>query len=143
MANLEARIRAAAAAYAPLATLIGSGSPLILRWNDRQLAQGSAYPAVVALTITNPPTYVFTGRVTSSFALIQYIVWGGVGAAGVQAAEDVTAALISFFDQLDLQGNGRAQQQQNMVIANREAAYTQGTTLIYQRVLEVRVLATD
>lgn len=140
MATLEQKIRAAAAGYAPLAALIGTGSPVVLRWYDRQLVQGSAYPAVVAMTITNPPGYVFTGRLIPSWALCQYTVWGGTGDAGVQSAEAVSAALEDFFDQLDLVGNGRAIQQNNLIIANREAAFVQATTLIYQRVLEVRLL---
>jgi hypothetical protein len=139
--TLEIKIRAAAAGYAPLAALIGSGSPLVLRWYDRQLVQGSAYPAVVALTVTNPPTYTVNARCKTSTALCQYTVWGGTGDAGTQAAEAVSAALNLFFDQLDLVGNGRQIQQNNIVIANREAAYVQATTLIYQRVLEVRVFS--
>jgi len=140
---LEQRIRIAAAAYSPLALLLGSGSPLLFRWYNGQLVQGSAYPAVVAMTVTNPPSYIFNRRLSTSYSLMQYTIWGGVGSAGAQAAEDVSAAMATFFDQLDLVGNGRQIQQNNFIQANRQAYYPQGTTLIYQRVLEVRVFSDD
>lgn len=143
MASLEERVRTAAANYPPLASLIGTGSPVQLRWYDTTIVQGVGYPAVVAFTVTNPPSYVFAARLPTSFALMQFTIWGGKSAAGVAAAESVSQAMLDFFDQLDLVGCGRAIQQNHQVIANRRAVFVQTDTPIFQRVLEVRVFSND
>jgi hypothetical protein len=141
VASLEERIRTAAANYAPLATLVGSGSPLQLRWYDKQWPQGSAFPGVTVLLVTNPQSYVFGGRLPTGWALVQFTIWGGPFAAGAASAESVAQALMNFLDQLDLVGNGRSIQQNHQVIGDRGAMFVNADNAIYQRVIEARMFS--
>lgn len=143
MASIEERVRTAAANYAPLVALLSSGSPAVFRWFDTTLVEGVIYPAVVAMVVSNPPTYVYAGRTPTSFSRMQLTVWGGQWAPGAAAAEAVTNALLPFFDQLDLVGNGRTEQQNNLVVMNRRGVFVQTDTPIFQRILDVRIFSND
>ncbi len=154
MASLSERIRTAAIAYSvttgspavttyPLRDLLGSGSPLIFRWYDTQIVQGSRFPAVTAMIVSNPPPYVYTGRPPTSFARVQFLVWGGQGAAGVAAAETTSRALYPFFDQLNLVGISGLVQYNNVIIGDREAVFPMTDTLIYQRIIDVKIFSND
>lgn len=142
--SLEARIRIAAAAYAPLLALLGSGSPLIFRWYDTTPPQGFAYPAVVMMVISNPSDYVYTSRLRTSFARLQFTVWGGQFAAGVAAADSTADMVCDFLDQLNLTAIGRSGiQQNNIVTGNRRAVFTASDTQTYQRVVEAQIFSDD
>lgn len=144
MASLEQRIRTAAAAYAPLAALLSSGSPLVFRWYDSTPAQGFVYPAVVAFLVSNPASYCFTSQLRTSFARVQFTIWGGQFAPGVDAADAVGNALQDFLNQLNLQADGRAGiQQNNLIVGNRRAVFTLKDTQTYQRVVDAQIFSDD
>src|SRR5678815_1851802 len=132
MASLLERIRTAALQYSvssgspavtsyPLVDLLGSGSPLLFRWYDTQIIQGSRFPAVTAMVISNPPTYVYTGRTYTSFSRVQFVIWGGQGASGAAAAYTTSQAIYPFVDQLNLVGVSGLVQYNNIILADREA----------------------
>ncbi len=154
MASLLERIRTAALNYSalagsplvtayPLRDLLGSGSPLIFRWYDSQLIQGSKFPAVSAFVVSNPPTYCFTGRTAQNFGRIQFVIWGGQGAAGAASAQSVADAMYPFFDQLALYGVTGLVQYSNIIMLDREAVFPQTDTLIYQRIMDVKIFSAD
>jgi hypothetical protein len=154
MPSLAEKIRTAAINYSvtagspavttfPLRALLGTGSPLIFRWYDTTLKQNATYPSVVMQEISNAPTYVFVGRTATSFSRFQFTIWGGQYSPGVDAADNVSAALLTFFDQLDLVGIPGLVQYNNMVLGNRRAAYTETDQPIYQRVMDVRIFSND
>ena len=127
----------------PLRTLLGSGSPLIFRWYNAQLIEGSPLPAVTVFSVSNPPTYVFTQRTQTTFSRVQFVIWGGQGAAGVAAAQAVTYVLYPFFDTLNLVGIPGLAMYNNTIIGDREAVFPQTDPLIYQRVLDVRIFSNE
>ncbi len=154
MASLLERIRTAALNYSvssgspavvsyPLRALLGSGSPIIFRWYDTQLLQGSRFPAVSVMVVSNPPSYVFTQRTQTNFSRVQFMIWGGQGAAGAAAATTTSEALYPFFDQLNLYGISGLVQYNNIILQDREAVFPQTDTLIYQRVIDVKIFSND
>lgn len=143
MTALEARIRSAAAAYAPLLALLGTGSPLYFRWFDTQLPQGSTFPAVVAQIIADSPEYCANARMNTGYARIQFTVWGGQQSAGEAAANSVRDAMMTFFDALNLIGISGLSIYPNIVIADRRGIFPQTDGPIYQRVLDVNVFSND
>ena len=136
---LQSRIRAAAAAYAPLNALLGTNP---FRWFAEQLPQGQALPAIVVKQISGSPTYVVTGRLHTGWTRLQFLIWGGKADAGAQAREDVEAALLSFLDQWD-GGIGIAglQQYPNLVVGQRDFLFPQTDGPIYQRVTDAQIFS--
>jgi hypothetical protein len=154
MPSLAERIRTAAINYNvlagsplvttyPLRTLLGSGSPLVFRWYDTTLKQNVTYPAVVMQEISNAPTYVYAARLNRSFSRFQFTIWGGQYAAGVTAADQVSDAMLPFFDQLNLYFTPGLLQYNNIVLSNRRAVFTATDQPIYQRVMDVRIFSQD
>jgi hypothetical protein len=154
MASLAERIRTAALNYSvtsgspavitfPLRTLLGSGSPLVFRWFDTTLVQNAAYPAVVMQEISNPPAYIFCSRLNTNFSRWQFTIWGGQFSSGVSSADQVSDALLPFFDQLNLVGISGLSIYNNIVLNNRRAVFPMTDQPVYQRVIDVRIFATD
>src|SRR5665213_1969931 len=95
--TLEAKIRSAALAYTPLSSLLGT-SPF--RFYDTQLVQGTLFPAIAFQEVGGSPTYAFTGRLPTGYSRYQFTIWD----TDAERGRAVEAALLSFFDQLNLQG---------------------------------------
>jgi len=154
MASLAERIRTAALNYSvtagspavtmyPLRDLLGSGSPLVFRWYDTTPIQGRAFPFVVMQEISNPPTYIFCSRLNTSFSRWQFTIWGGQFSAGVTSADQVSAVLMPFFDQLNLVGISGLSIYNNIVLSNRRAVFPMTDQPVYQRVIDVRIFSVD
>src|SRR6185436_3862607 len=154
MASLAERIRTAALNYSvtagspavtmyPLRDLLGAGSPLVFRWFDTTLVQKAAYPAVVMQEVSNPPTYIFCSRLNTSFSRWQFTIWGGQFSAGVTSADQVSAVLMPFFDQLNLVGISGLSIYNNIVLSNRRAVFPMTDQPVYQRVIDVRIFSVD
>ena len=143
MASLESKLRTAAAAYAPLLALLGSGSPVVFRWYDTTLDEGSVFPAVVVRMVSNPSAYVTTGRLPTSSARMQFTVWGGQYAAGAAAADSVRDALVSWFSQLNLVGNPGQVMYSNTIVNELRGVYVQTDKPIYQRIIDAMIFSDD
>ncbi len=142
MASLEQKIRTAAAAFPALVALLGSGSPVLFRWYDTTLVQGSEYPAVVVMIASDPSQYNIGARMPMSWSRIQFTVWGGQYAGGSVSCDQVTAVLLNFLDQADFTANTKTTvQQNNLVVGNRRGAFVLKDTTIYQRILDVQILS--
>ena len=141
--GLEQKIRTAAAAYSPLTALLASGSPATFRWYRQQLAQGSAFPAVVVRVIFNARDYVATGALPTSTARVQFDIWGGEYAAGMAAADAVQSALYSFLDQLNLVGVPGLSLYPNRVVSALESSYTQANSLIYGWLTDAMIFSNE
>jgi hypothetical protein len=133
-------LQTAALAYPALTALLGT-SPF--RWWDTQLPQSSTFPAVVVQMVSNPATYTFGGRLPTSFARMQFTIWGGYSAAGSQAADQVRSALYAFLDQFNAEGIPGLLQYPCLVVNDRRGGFTQGDTLLYQRLLDVQIFSND
>ena len=143
MASLESKLRTTAAAYAPLLALLGSGSPVVFRWYDTTLDEGSVFPAVVVRMVSNPSAYVTTGRLPTSSARMQFTVWGGQYAGGATAADSVRDALVSWFAQLNLVGIAGKVMYSNTIVNEMRGVFVQTDKPIYQRIIDAMILSDD
>jgi hypothetical protein len=143
MASLESKLRTAAAAYGPLAALLASGSPALFRWYDTTLVQGAVYPAIVARVVSNSSSYVGTGRLPTSFARVQFTVWGGQYAAGVAAADAVRDALVAFFQQLNLVGIPNQVMYSNVILNEMRGVFVPTDTPVFQRIIDVNIFSDE
>lgn len=140
---LKTKLRTQAAADAGLTALLQSGSPPFLRWYDTQLEQGQGYPAVVVQLISNPRQHVATGILPTSWARVQFTIWGGAYDAGTQACESVVAALKSFLNTFNGVGIA-AQVAYPAVIMNiRDGMAAQPEGPIFQKLLDAMIFSND
>ena len=98
-ASLEALLLSQASAYSPLASLLATApaNPNAPAWYDNQLAQGSAYPAIVVTKISQPQSYALTGRMATAQARVQFVIWD----TNPERARVVEQALYQFLDQFN------------------------------------------
>lgn len=137
--TLEVKLQAAAAANPALAALLGSP----FRWYDTQLDQPATFPAVVVYVVSNPRDYSFTARMATSWARVQFTIWGGQFAAGSMSADAVRAALLSFLDQFNAVGIPGLVQYPCRVVGDHRAGFTQTDTMIYQRVIDAMIFSNE
>lgn len=143
--SLEARIRNAAQQDVILAGLLTSGS--VFRWcTQDNLIQGLTAgnkPAVVTKLISNPSMNVAAGRMPTSWARVQFTIWGGQYTAGAQAAEDVGAALKAFLNTLNLSAGNNTISQPNYVANERGMNFPATDTPIYQKIIDGMIWSND
>lgn len=134
---LKDKLRTAAAAYAPLTALLGA-SPF--RWYDTQLVQKSAFPAIVAQVISDPKSYVFGGRLPTSFARVQFVIWD----IDSQRIETVKSTLFDFLD--TFVGDGISQSplvKGNYIVADRDGMEPQTQPPQWKRIIDAKIFNND
>ena len=136
MSSLKANLRAQAALFPGLTALLGTAP---LRWYDERLNQGSALPAVVVTVVSDPPTYVATGRLRTGWSRVQFLIWGAT--PGSDSAFAVETQLLLFFDQLNLIGIPGLTQYPNYVVLRRDSMYPQTDPPIYQRIVDAMMFS--
>lgn len=146
--SLEARIRTAASQDAALVSLLTAGASF--RWCcNGWLIQGllpitpGAKPVVVTQLISNNAMYVAGGRIPTSWARVQFLIYGGQYTAGAQAAEDVGAALKAFLDTLHLSTTNPDVAQANYVTNERAMLFPHTDSPIYQKVIDGMIWSDD
>jgi len=90
------------------------------RWYDTQLAQGSAFPAVVAQIISSSKTYNVAGRMTNGNSRVQFTIWSTNTGSGMTARANVESALATFLDGLNLIGIPGLLQYPNYIVGARD-----------------------
>ena len=137
--SLKAKLFAAALLNPSLVYLLGSGSPLLLRWFDTQLPQaaGTGFPAVVVSQISDPQMYATSGRLPTSWARIQFTVYGSGNDS--QNADAIVAALTSFLDTFNGDGVTGRSQSPNYVISDRNMGIAATQPLTYMRTVDCRI----
>ena len=136
--TLEAKLRAAAAAYAPLTALIGSPP----RWWDTQRQQGSAFPSVTVLLVSGNKTYVFTGRLPTGWSRVQFTIEADSG----EAARGVEAALAAMLDQANFVGVPGLAQYPSRIVLIRGGLNTEmqpGTPGRWWRTVDAMIFSND
>lgn len=152
--SLEARIRNAAAQNTTLVSLLKKTSPdnAPFRWcTQGWLIQGVAkpdknspwLPTVVTQLISNPSTYVAGGRLPTSWARVQFTIFGGQHTAGAQACEDVGAALKAFFATLHLSAVNPNVAQANYAINERSVNFFHTDTPVFQKIIDAMIWSDD
>jgi hypothetical protein len=136
MATLEAKLFAAASAYAPLTALLGT-SPF--RWYVTQLTQGSAMPAVVVFQVSDPAAYAFTGKLPTSAKRMQFTIWGD----SAEKAQAVEAALVAFLGSFSAYGIPGLVSYANYVVNVRAGMYTQTQPARFLRTVDAMVQNND
>lgn len=139
--QLKAKLIAAMNAYTPLTDLIGSPASA---W-DTQLPQfpqpPNLFPAIVLFQVSNPPTYIVTGRMSTSFARIQFTIYG-TGNDSTNA-DAVAQALYSFLDNFNAAGIANAPANPSTVVMDRDAGIAQTQPLTYQRIIDASIFNND
>jgi Protein of unknown function (DUF3168) len=140
--TIKERLYAAARLDAGLAALLGSGSPVVLRWFDIRLEQGTTFPAVVVTQISNPRTYAVSGRLPTGFSRIQFDVYGTGNDS--QEADAIVTALAKFLDGFS-GGTGVTGKSQysNLIVADRDAGIAQTQPLTYRRIVDAQIFMND
>ncbi len=140
--TLKARLYSAARLDAGLTALLGTGSPVVLRWFDTQLPQATTFPAVLVQMISNNRTYAVSGRLPTGFSRMQFNVFGT--GTDSQEADQVVTALAKFLDGFS-GGTGVTGKSQysNLIVADRDAGVAQTQPLTYQRILDVMCFSDD
>jgi len=113
--TLVVKIISAASAYSPLSSLLGSAP---FRMFPMQLPQGTAFPAVLVQVISNPRAYAVDRRMATSFARVQFTIFGS--APGGENARAVESAICSFLDQFNTTGVSGLPIYPNRVVGSRE-----------------------
>jgi hypothetical protein len=137
--SLKAKLFAAALLNPQLVYLLGSGSPLLLRWFDQQLPQaaGTGFPAIVVRQISNPQVYINAARMPTSWARMQFDIYG-TGTDSVNA-DTLVQALASFLDTFNGDGVTGRPQSPNYIIADKDAGIADTQPLTYKRIVEARI----
>lgn len=140
---MKDRIRAAALATPALAAILGT-SPF--RWFDRQLVQGTAFPAVQVQIVSDPSDYCYTGQLPTSQSRYQFTLSAlnkALGADGVPGLVALEAAMNTFFNSLDLIGIPGLVQYPNRIVAARDGFKAAPSPGITQRILDVMIFANN
>lgn len=112
------RLRAAAFADTTLKALLGI--PLNrFRWYNRQLVQGSVFPAIVVRQISGSDTYVDAGRLPTGFARYQFTIW----AESQESAQAVDQALTDFSVTFNSSGIPGLSSYPNYILLRREGIF--------------------
>jgi hypothetical protein len=137
--SLKALLFAAAQQNAGLVYYLGGGSPVVLKWYDEQLPQaaGTGFPAVVVRQITNPQMYVTAGRLPTSWARIEFTIFGT--GKDSQSADAIARALYSFLDTFNADGITGRPASPNYIVSDKDAGIAITQPLTYQRIIEARI----
>ncbi len=141
MPSLEARIRTAALAFSPLATLLGYDGldPSSMRWYDTQLRPGKVFPALVLTLVSDPETYTFNRRLATSFARIQFDIWDH----DPENSFTVQEQLAAFLDQLNLYGVTGLVQNANQIVGKRKVNFPDRNPPEWQRIVDALIFNND
>jgi hypothetical protein len=139
MKSLKAKLFAAALLNARLLFLLGSGSPLLLRWFDDQLPQaaGTGFPAVVVKQTSNPLVYATSGRLPTSWARMTFEVYGTGNDS--QNADTIVQALAAFLDTFNGDGVTGRTQSPNYIVGDKDMGIAATQPLTYMRVVDARI----
>ena len=135
MTYLLSKIRIAALAFPGLTNLLGGAAPNQFRWSENQLVQGVAFPAVVVTLISDPRDYVFLNRMATSFARVQFEVWGYDPVAN----DAIVGQLAAFLDQFNAYGIPGLILNANFIANDRSTMYAMTQPPQYQRVIDARI----
>ena len=136
--TLIVKIISAASSYAPLTALLGT-TPF--RMYTLQDVQGGGFPAVTVRLVTQPRVYAFTGRLSSNFARVEFLIFGA--APGGENARAVAAAIISFLDQFNAAGLPSQKANANDVLDETELGIAETQPLTFQIRLQARIFTNE
>jgi hypothetical protein len=132
------RLRAAAFADSTLQSLLGT--PLNrFRFYNRQLVQGSAFPAVVFQQISGSDSYVDAGRQATGFSRYQFTIW----ADNQASAQAVDAALTAFTVTFNSSGVPGLSSYPNYILLRREGLFAPTDPGKYLQTLDVSFWQND
>lgn len=139
MTTLEVKLRTAALAFPGLTALLGGTDPNAFRWDDSQLAQNSAMPAVVVLQVSGAPLFSTGGRNPLERIRMQFTIWGTTG----QQARQVEQQVKQFLDGFYATGFSSSQAGPNTIVNVRGGGYTQTSPIRYWRTIDAMIYNSD
>jgi hypothetical protein len=129
--SIEAKLRIAASADATLPSLLGT-TPF--RWYDTQLVEGSAYPAMVCLRVSDVPTYVNQGQNPMELVRIQITIWEGQTAETTDALINALENFLATFSATSVIGYAS-----NRIVNKRRGFFAQTQPGIFQNIIDVMI----
>jgi hypothetical protein len=133
--TLIVKIRTAAASYAPLTALLQAGS--VFQMYTEQTIQNSVAPWVTVRLISNPRVYAFTGRMSTNYARVEFLIFGA--APGGENARAVRDALMQFLDQFNAAGLTNLPANSNDVLDETELGIAETQPQTFQIRLQARI----
>lgn len=141
--SIKAKLFAAASNDAGLVALLQDGANAF-RWFDQQLPQvwpatGELFPAVVVTVVSNPQDYVVTGPLPTSWARVQFTIYGtGNDSENANAIAQALFAFLTTFNAYGLAGSVPANA--NFVVGDRDAGIAKTQPMTFQRIIDARIL---
>ncbi len=132
---LQVKLRTAAIAYPDLAAALGGTDPDAFRWYDALLKPKSAFPAIVVTIISNPTTYSFSSRLSTSYVRVQFDLWE----TDPVALDGLVETLSSFLDQFNAYGITGLVQNGNYIRNDHQMTYPATQPPKYRRIVDVDV----
>jgi hypothetical protein len=130
------KLAEAAEVYAPLTALLGTAP---FRWWNKQLVEGSAYPAITAMKVSGVPMfYNVGGRGPTTVYRVQFTIWEGLTPDDTDA---VLQALRTFLDTFSAVEN--TGQFPNQIVMERDGFYAQTQPGIFQTLVDALIYNAD
>jgi hypothetical protein len=139
--SLKTKLHDAALWDAGLRHLLMTSSPGVFRWFDTRLPQGVTFPAVVVQVVSNPRSYVLGGKLPTSFARVQFGVYGaGADSANADVVVNAIGAFLPTFNAIGIPGLAVYP---NMIVGDRDGGIAQTQPMSYIRLLDVMIFDND
>jgi hypothetical protein len=133
---LEVKLRSQASVFPSLLAILGT---IPFRWYRDQLQQGSVYPAIVVQLISDPKSYVLTGRMPTSWARVQFTIWD----TDPERIPTTESALLDFFDVFNGVGPGNLPSYPVEVVNTRETTVPNPEPKRFTRMLDAMIFSND
>jgi len=133
--TLEVKLRASAIATPALTSLLG-GTGNNFRWFDMRAPQGSAFPLVEVLVISNIPSYSTIQRLATTLSRVQFTVWDTLA----ENARTVELAIQGWLDTANFMNTtGTNQRQANWIANRRQGANPNTEPLTFFRIVDAMI----
>lgn len=137
---LKEKVLSAAIVYPGFTALLGTNP---FRWYNQQLYQGSEFPGITVMEVSNPQTYALVGRLPTSFARLQFTIWTVNTTVGFAKLAAVEALLYEFLETLNLVGIPGLCSYNNQVVNARDGWYPLPSPGNPQRLIDAMIFSND
>lgn len=133
--SLESTIITQAAAYAPLAALLGTP----FRMYEQRLPPGSLFPAVVFFLVAGSDDYVLNRRLPTGFSRYQFTIYADLPTTA-RAVDDALTCFMNVFNGI---GIPNLPQYPNQIVLRRASDIPRPDPPKYTRTLDVQIFSNE
>lgn len=136
--SIKEKLFAAASVDTGLKALLQAGTMAPFRWWDQQVQQKYGFPAVSVMIVSNPRTYAVTGQLPTSFARVQFTIYGtGNDSSNANA---VANALSNFLASFCAYGFGASvPAHANNIVSDRDFGIAETQPQTYMRIIDASI----